>query len=162
MTGAGGIGKQKPPVKEKCTSSLNQSLANYRVAGCLFAVCGSRPDIVYQTVKKLHFCLIDLQRDFFEEISNDDETYRLTGNNGCASEKLYQLCDATVVPEYRDLVRRFLDVPTLAERLKNEEYISTEYRMCDGSWHSLRFVAKKRDEAGNVTHVLCTVRCRAV
>ena len=88
----------------------------------------------------MHFCLIDLQRDYFEEISNDDETHRLTGNNGCASEKLYQLCDATVVPEYRDLVRRFMDVPTLAERLKNEEYISTEYRMCDGSWHSLRFV----------------------
>lgn len=110
----------------------------------------------------MHFCLIDLQRDFFEEISNDDETHRLTGNNGCASEKLYQLCDATVAPEYRDLVRRFMDVPTLAERLKNEEYISTEYRMCDGSWHSLRFIAKKRDEAGNVTHVLCTVRCRSV
>ena len=89
-------------------------------------------------------------------------THRLTRNNGCASEKLYQLCGATVVPEYRDLVRRFLNVPTLAERLKNEEYISTEYRMYDGSWHSLRFVAKKRDEAGNVTHVLCTVRCRAV
>lgn len=101
---------------------------------------------------------IDLQRDYFEEISNDDETHRLTGNNGCASEKLYQLCDATVVPEYRDLVRRFMDVPTLAERLKKEEYISTEYRMCDGSWHSLRFIAKKRDEAGNVTHVLCAVR----
>lgn len=67
-----------------------------------------------------------------------------------------------MVPEYCDLVRRFMDVPTLAERLKSEEYISTEYRMCDGSWHSLRFVAKKRDEAGNVTHVLCTVRCRAV
>ena len=30
MTGAGGIGKQKPPVKEKCTSSLNQSLAKDR------------------------------------------------------------------------------------------------------------------------------------
>lgn len=160
MTGAGGIGKQKPPVKEKCTSSLNVTLANYR--GLPFAVCCSRPYIVYQTVKKLHFCLIDLLRDFFEEISNDDETHRLTGNNGCASEKLYQLCGATVVPEYRDLVRRFLNVPTLAERLKNEEYISTEYRMCDGSWHSLRFVAKKRDEAGNVTHVLYTVRCRAV
>ena len=35
MTGAGGIGKQKAPVKEKCTSSLNQTLANYRGAGCL-------------------------------------------------------------------------------------------------------------------------------
>ena len=30
MTGAGGIGKQKAPVKEKCTSSLNVTLANYR------------------------------------------------------------------------------------------------------------------------------------
>ena len=58
MTGAGDIGKQKPPVKEKYTSSLNQSLANYR--GLPFAACCSRPYIyiVYQTVKKLHFCLI--------------------------------------------------------------------------------------------------------
>lgn len=59
MTGAGSIGKQKPPVKEKRTSSLNVTLANYRGAGGLpFAVCCSRPYIVYQTVKKLHFCLI--------------------------------------------------------------------------------------------------------
>lgn len=58
MTGAGGIGKQKPPVKEKCTSSLNVTLANYGGGGLPFAVCCSRPYIVYQTVKKLHFCLI--------------------------------------------------------------------------------------------------------
>lgn len=32
MTGAGDIGKQKPPVKEKYTSSLNQSLAKDRGA----------------------------------------------------------------------------------------------------------------------------------
>ena len=114
-------------------------------------MCCSRPYIVYVNLPRQH-----IFRDSFLT------THRLTGNNGCASEKLCQLCDATVVPEYSDRVRRFLDVPTLAERLKNEEYISTEYRMCDGSWHSLRFVAKKRDEVGNVTHVLCTVRCRAV
>ena len=57
MTGEGGIGKQKPPVKEKCTSSLNVTLANYG-AGLPFAVYCSRPYIVYQTVKKLHLCLI--------------------------------------------------------------------------------------------------------
>ena len=56
MTGAGGIGKQKPPVKEKYISSLNVTLANYR--GLPFAVCCSRPYIVYQTVKKIAFCLI--------------------------------------------------------------------------------------------------------
>ena len=57
MTGAGGIGKQKPPVKEKYISSLNVTLANYR-GRAAFSVCCSRPYIVYQTVKKLHFCLI--------------------------------------------------------------------------------------------------------
>ena len=42
-------------------------------------------------------------------------------------------------------------------RLSNE-IISTEYRMCDGNWHRMLFIVKKRDESGNVTHVLCTVR----
>ena len=30
--------------------------------------------------------------------------------------------------------------------------------MCDGSWHRMLFKIKKRDESGNVTLVLCTVR----
>ncbi len=42
--------------------------------------------------------------------------------------------------------------------MKTEECISTEYSMCDGSWHRMLFTVKKRDESGNVTHVLCTVR----
>ena len=101
---------------------------------------------------------IDVQKDFFEEISNDSEIHKLTGNRGSASEKLYQLCDTMVASEYRSLIRPFLDVSTLSARLKTEEYISTEYRMCDGSWRRMLFTVKKRDESGNVTHVLCTVR----
>ena len=34
---------------------------------------------------------IDVQKDFFEEVSNDSEIHKLTGNRGSASEKLYQL-----------------------------------------------------------------------
>ena len=101
---------------------------------------------------------IDVQKDFFEEISNDSEIHKLAGNRGCASEKLYQICDTIVAPEYRPLIRPFLDVSTLSARLKTEECISTEYRMCDGSWHRMLFTVKKRDQSGNVTHVLCTVR----
>ena len=101
---------------------------------------------------------IDVQKDFFEEVSNDSEIHKLTGNRGCASEKLYQLCDTMVAPKYRPLIRPFLDVSTLSARLKTEECISTEYRMCDGSWHRMLFTVKKRDQSGNVTHVLCTVR----
>lgn len=63
-----------------------------------------------------------------------------------------------VASEYRPLIRPFLNVSTLSARLKTEECISTEYRMCDGSWHRMLFIVKKRDESGKVTHVLCTVR----
>ena len=101
---------------------------------------------------------IDVQKDFFEEVSNDSEIHKLTGNRGCATEKLYQLCDTMVASEYRPLIRPFLNVSTLPARLKTEECISTEYRMCDGSWHRMLFIVKKRDESGKVTHVLCTVR----
>ena len=101
---------------------------------------------------------IDVQKDFFEEVSNDSEIHKLTGNRGCATEKLYQLCDTMVAPDYRPLIRPFLDVSTLSARLKTEECSSTEYRMCDGNWHRMLFIVKKRDESGNVTHVLCTVR----
>lgn len=47
---------------------------------------------------------------------------------------------------------------TLAERMKNEETIAMEYQMKDGNWHKLRFIEKKRDENGQLTHVLCAIR----
>ena len=30
--------------------------------------------------------------------------------------------------------------------------------MKDGNWHKLRFIEKKRDTDGNLTHVLCAIR----
>ena len=42
--------------------------------------------------------------------------------------------------------------------MKNEETIAMEYRMKDGCWHKLRFIEKKRDENGKLTHVICAIR----
>lgn len=55
-------------------------------------------------------------------------------------------------------MREFLDVSTLAERLKNREEISTEYRAITGVWHQARFIVKLRNEAGEVTNVLYVTR----
>lgn len=101
---------------------------------------------------------IDLKKDYFEEISNEDEVHKLTGNEGCASEKLYKICNTLVAQEYRPILHKFLNLKTLPERLENEESIVTEARMCDGNWNRYRFIVKKRDVSGEVTHVLCTVR----
>lgn len=58
-------------------------------------------------------------------------------------QKLYQFCDTMAASEYRSLIRPFLDISTLSARLKAEECISTEYRMCDGSWHRILFTVKR-------------------
>ena len=58
----------------------------------------------------------------------------------------------------QDAFEKFTDISTLPERMKDEESVVLEYRMKDGSWHSLRFIEKKRDENGRLTHVLCAIR----
>ena len=65
---------------------------------------------------------------------------------------------AQVAEEYQDAFEKFTDISTLPERMKDEESVVLEYRMKDGSWHSLRFIEKKRDENGRLTHVLCAIR----
>ena len=101
---------------------------------------------------------IDLQADHFEEISNHENAHRLTGNEGVASEKLKDLCDNLVSEEYQEEVLKFMDLSTLADRLKEDDTIATEYLVKDGNWHMLRFIVKKKDEMGKVTNVLCVVR----
>ena len=101
---------------------------------------------------------IDLAKDTFEEITNDYKTHALTGYSGGATKSLHEVCDTLVMPEYRDMVRPFLEVSTLADRLRYEEHVSMDYQMCDGNWHRLRFIVKNRDLNGAPTQVLCTVR----
>ena len=60
--------------------------------------------------------------------------------------------------EYQEAFIHFVDLKTLPERMKNEETIAMEYRMKDGNWHKNRFVEKKRDNNGRLTHVLCVIR----
>ena len=101
---------------------------------------------------------IDIINDKIEEIASDDISHQLKKDVTSASEQFYFVLDNLIAPEYRDLVRPFMDIKTLEERLKDEEFVTTEYKMNDGNWHRMRFVAKRRDENGRLTHVLCLIR----
>lgn len=101
---------------------------------------------------------IDLVQDTVEEITDHSESAKITQGEKCASVGLRKVCDALVAPAYREAVKKFMDLSTLAERMQDEEILDTEYQMVDGSWHRLSFIVKKRDEAGHVTNVLATVR----
>lgn len=100
---------------------------------------------------------IDIQADYFEEISNRDEMRLGLKKEGRVSVSTRQVCN-NIADEYRDAYLKFADLSTLPERMKNEATIMLEYRMKNGDWHKLRFIEKKRDETGKLTHVICVVR----
>lgn len=101
---------------------------------------------------------IDIQADYFEEINNRDTEHLKFTKSGKLSESNEKVCRQYVAEEYQEAFFKFVDLKTLPERIKNEETLVLEYRMKDGDWHRLRFVEKKRDENGVLTHVLCLIR----
>ena len=115
---------------------------------------------IISSISKIYYSIykIDLQKDYFQEISNNENSHKFTGNEGIASEKLKELCLVAVAREYQDEVFKFINLDTLLERLGGDDTIAIEYRVKDGNWHLLRFIVKKKDENGQITNVLCVVR----
>ena len=115
---------------------------------------------IISSISKMYFAIfrIDLQRNFYEEISSDSSVHRLTGHEGNAQEKMHELCDSFVDAAYREEIRGFFDLSTIPERLKATDTIEAQYYAVDGNWHEARFIAKKRDEASCVTHILYVTR----
>ena len=101
---------------------------------------------------------IDISKNWFEEISNravENVNYKKSGEVTSGNRNV---CKKFVAEEYQEAFLKFADITTLPVRMKNEETIAMEYQMKDGNWHKLRFIEKKRDKDGNLTHVLCAIR----
>lgn len=115
---------------------------------------------IISSISKIYWLIyrMDLETDTYEEISAGREMHRLTGNRGKITKEFKNVRECVVSPEYQEKMREFLDIFTLPERLKDTETIATEYHAANGSWHLGRFIVKKRDERGKVTHVLYLAR----
>lgn len=115
---------------------------------------------VLMAISKIYYAIfrLDLEADTYEEISSDSKIHHLTGKTGKASTEMVELCRSFVVPEYQERIMQFFNVHTLADRLQNEETIAEEYLAQDGNWHTARFIAKRRNKEGRVTHVLYVTR----
>ena len=101
---------------------------------------------------------IDISKNWFEEISNravENMNYKKSGEVTSGNRNA---CKKLVAEEYQEAFLKFADITTLPVRMKSEETIVMEYQMKDGNWHKLRFIEKKRDKDGNLTHVLCAIR----
>ena len=76
---------------------------------------------------------------------------------GITAERFPIACRNTTAPEHMDIMMTFLDTSTLAQRLRDTDQISQEYRTVTGNWHKGRFIVQQRDNDGNPVKVLYTI-----
>lgn len=139
------IMERETAIQQKLKEALDAAQLRYEIISAIAKA--------YTTIVR-----IDLVQDTVEQIADQSESAKITQGEKCASTGLRKICDVLVAPAYREAVKKFMDLSTLAERMQQDEILDTEYQMTDGSWHRLSFMVKKRDEAGRVTNVLATVR----
>ena len=132
-------------VQEKLRHALEEARLNNEIISAIAKT--------YQYISR-----IDIEADWYEEIANRDRRNLKFLKNGVVSEGNKKACRNFVAEEYQEAFFLFTDIKTLPERMRHEETIALEYRMKDGNWHKLRFIEKKRDADGNLTHVLCAIR----
>lgn len=115
---------------------------------------------IISAISKIYFLIyrIDLDDNYFEEISNDSQAHKLTGRKGAAMEEMARIGSYFPSEEYRQRVCQFLDLSTIASRLKKDESTAVEYLAADGSWHLARFIVQKRDGNGNASQLIYVVR----
>ena len=75
-----------------------------------------------------------------------------------AYDFLFAVCKSEVAPEYHPEVMHFLDLDTIAERLKGKPFLGSEVKDSRGGWYSILLIPQKYDDAGNIQALLVTTR----
>lgn len=132
-------------IQEKLENALTQAKLGNEIINAIAKT--------YQYISR-----IDINANYYEEISNNNKRNMFYLKSGEMYESNKRMCEKCVAEEYREAYLKFSDISTLAQRMKNDETIAMEYKMTDGSWHKLRFIEKKRDKNGTLTHVICAIR----
>lgn len=71
---------------------------------------------------------------------------------------LFAVCKTEVHADFHHIVMHFLDLDTMAERLKQKPYLGAEIKDCNGTWFSVMLIPQRYDAQGNVQALLVTTR----
>lgn len=98
---------------------------------------------------------IDLENDSYLELAcREDIRPYYDSSDPSAARTLAKLCETAISTRYLQRMQQFFDLRTLAQRLSDREYVEAECVTKDTTWHRAKFIVKRRNEAGEATHVL--------
>ncbi|MDO4488285.1 MAG: response regulator [Eubacteriales bacterium] len=110
---------------------------------------------------------IDLRTDGYLEITCEEDIRKHVSEFKGASGGLNFFVNNMARPEDREVLREFVDLSTLNERMKDEkcitiEFKSTIFKTLDGSekpmWRQAAFIDAGHDENGELAHVIFATR----
>ena len=106
-------------------------------------------------VSMLH---IDLDTDTVSVVRGNEDVDRLLGGNfESFSFRTDEFAEKMCAEHFRDMLKSFLDVDTLYERMENVNTISCEFVDDKDRWVRMRYIALKRDESGHMTQLLLAI-----
>ena len=102
----------------------------------------------------------DLVTHGFKIIQTNSPMKTVVGNKdeGNFDEVMEDVLKFYMVPEDIDRMREFVDLSTVSKRLGSDTTLVTEYKAPYDRWFESRFIAKKRDENGNVISAIYAAR----
>ena len=115
---------------------------------------------IISTIATLYVTIIhaNVKERTYELLKGHDLVQKILGQKGKIDDGMERLPTAFAAMEGREKFRKFLNFDTLTERLRNTNYVSTEFVSINGGWRLSRFIVKSRDTQGNVVDVLYVVR----
>lgn len=102
--------------------------------------------------------IIHLPTGEMTPVSVDEKTERERPKNKTAKELLADSVMKDADEKYRERMLEFVDIDTLAERLKGRNSIVSEFRSLQYGWCSIRFYAMDRVEGKPLENVVFTVQ----
>ena len=100
----------------------------------------------------------DIDTHHYEVLSSVAHMGKVAGVDGNFDDVKQKILNDFMAPEMIAPMSEFLDLDTLADRLKDVNTISTEYKNPNNKWFQARFIVKNRDENGTAKEVLYVAR----
>lgn len=118
---------------------------------------------IVSSLSKSFVCIyyVDLDDESFVELSqtNFNDIKNHIGSNGNAREKFVEMSKYLVQPEYAKEALEFIELSTVADRLKDVDFIEFVFKgIPQVGWCNGSFIAAKREENGRVTKVLWAIK----
>lgn len=102
--------------------------------------------------------VIDLTQDSFIEFSASNQIKEIADSNNNAVKTMADIMSRLVTDEYVDRALEYTDLTTIADRMQNKKFVSTQLKGRNIGWFLANFITMDTDDDGRPTKVIFTTQ----